>query len=734
MPYSEFLHMAKEKFESNPSKMTCSADVPFVPDNEFVELVWENGQILMQGQSGRSRKSPSCTNHSSHISKVHEKDGRDAVTPKIGRLGTIESVLNDFSTAGPSGHMGLAQDEEISPWLNYSLDDSLQHDYCSELFSELAGVNVNVLSAQSNSLPIDKNHGCVQMGKDSQIVSAHVGKNSEHGNVSKGVGGGPEVSRTSSSLLCSSSLQQGQTSLPTTRPRVSDFINTNTNNVMDKASASCGNSSHSPISTGGLPNTKIQKQDQGPPKPPLQPGNFTGLMNFSHFSRPAAVVKANLQSLGAVASPGLSSIDKLRSNGKVPAAGSGNPLESIMIESTSASRSSTGFHNQLASMPVKVDTKPSVPKPPKELLSAEQSEVVCREDGLRKNISPDQFVGQTSSFAASNAVERPDTEKTMEPMVASSSVCSVNSAGGASNDLKQALKRKSRDAEDSECQSEDVEEESVDARKPAPPRVGTGSKRSRAAEVHNLSERRRRDRINEKMRALQELIPNCNKVDKASMLDEAIEYLKTLQLQVQIMSMGSGLYMPPVMLPPGMQHVHAPHMAHFSPMGVGMGMGMSMGLGFGMGMVDMSGGSSGCPLIQVPPMHGTQFPTTPISGPASLPGMAGSGLQMFGLPGQGLPMSMPRAPFIPLSGGSSTIPVLAPDVSGVVTPIKESSPASPSSSKDPEPTISLQVMQKNSADCSEDKMSNQATKESSKQSAPMQRNDQTRHANSNENS
>lgn len=68
-----------------------------------------------------------------------------------------------------------------------------------------------------------------------------------------------------------------------------------------------------------------------------------------------------------------------------------------------------------------------------------------------------------------------------------------------------------------------------------------GAKRSRTAEVHNLSERvsmqsisvqrlipdsearatielialylqRRRDRINEKMRALQELIPNCNKV------------------------------------------------------------------------------------------------------------------------------------------------------------------------------------------------------------------------------
>lgn len=136
--------------------------------------------------------------------------------------------------------------------------------------------------------------------------------------------------------------------------------------------------------------------------------------------------------------------------------------------------------------------------------------------------------------------------------------------------------------------------------KPVPAR-SSGSKRSRAAEVHNMSEKvffltlssssicsigfvvhslsdlwfcgaifwkqRRRSRINEKMRALQNLIPNSNKVppnksllallnflahcvlflssllwtccafdqtDKASMLDEAIEYLKQLQLQVQV--------------------------------------------------------------------------------------------------------------------------------------------------------------------------------------------------------
>ncbi|PSR89715.1 Transcription factor like [Actinidia chinensis var. chinensis] len=126
-------------------------------------------------------------------------------------------------------------------------------------------------------------------------------------------------------------------------------------------------------------------------------------------------------------------------------------------------------------------------------------------------------------------------------------------------------KRKGRKADDTACASENAEFESPDAKKQI--RGSTSTKKSRAAEVHNLSERRRRDRINEKMRALQELIPRCNKSDKASMLDEAIEYLKSLQLQVQMMSMGCGMV--PMMFP--QQYMPRLGMA----IGTGKGMGMS---------------------------------------------------------------------------------------------------------------------------------------------------------------
>uniref|UniRef100_A0A0D9WM94 BHLH domain-containing protein n=1 Tax=Leersia perrieri TaxID=77586 RepID=A0A0D9WM94_9ORYZ len=94
----------------------------------------------------------------------------------------------------------------------------------------------------------------------------------------------------------------------------------------------------------------------------------------------------------------------------------------------------------------------------------------------------------------------------------------------------------------------------------ARPRGGSGSKRSRAAEVHNLSEKRRRSKINEKMKALQSLIPNSNKTDKASMLDEAIEYLKQLQLQVQMLSMRNGVYLNPSYLSGALEPAQASQM------------------------------------------------------------------------------------------------------------------------------------------------------------------------------
>lgn len=69
----------------------------------------------------------------------------------------------------------------------------------------------------------------------------------------------------------------------------------------------------------------------------------------------------------------------------------------------------------------------------------------------------------------------------------------------------------------------------------ARPRVR--ARRGQATDPHSIAERLRRERIAERMKALQELVPNSNKTDKSSMLDEIIEYVKFLQLQVKVLSM-----------------------------------------------------------------------------------------------------------------------------------------------------------------------------------------------------
>ncbi|XP_059297912.1 transcription factor PIF1-like [Lycium ferocissimum] len=173
-------------------------------------------------------------------------------------------------------------------------------------------------------------------------------------------------------------------------------------------------------------------------------------------------------------------------------------------------------------------------------------------------------------------------------------------------------KRKGRESDDNEDQSEDVEFESADAKKQAS--SSTSTKRSRAAEVHNLSERRRRDRINEKMKALQELIPRCNKSDKASMLDEAIEYLKSLQLQVQMMSMGCS------MVP--MMYRGIPQ---FMPT-MGMNMGMEMGINRpvvpypslmpGPAMQNAAAAAQMAPRYPLPAYH---LPPFPVPDPSRIP-------------------------------------------------------------------------------------------------------------------
>ncbi|KAL9310073.1 Transcription factor BPE [Arabidopsis thaliana] len=64
------------------------------------------------------------------------------------------------------------------------------------------------------------------------------------------------------------------------------------------------------------------------------------------------------------------------------------------------------------------------------------------------------------------------------------------------------------------------------------------ARRGQATDSHSLAERARREKISERMKILQDLVPGCNKViGKALVLDEIINYIQSLQRQVEFLSM-----------------------------------------------------------------------------------------------------------------------------------------------------------------------------------------------------
>ncbi|KAL9674324.1 hypothetical protein QQ045_030596 [Rhodiola kirilowii] len=134
----------------------------------------------------------------------------------------------------------------------------------------------------------------------------------------------------------------------------------------------------------------------------------------------------------------------------------------------------------------------------------------------------------------------------------------------------------------------------------------SSTRRSRTAAVHNQSERKRRDRINQKMKILQKLVPNASKTDKASMLDEVIKYLKNLQAQIQMMNYIRN--MPQMMVPLGMQQQQLHNqMSLFTRAGINMNMGL-MGMG---GMLNMMNTPRSMAPVSVPQQFQPSTSTNP---------------------------------------------------------------------------------------------------------------------------
>ncbi|XP_010499268.1 PREDICTED: transcription factor bHLH54-like [Camelina sativa] len=64
----------------------------------------------------------------------------------------------------------------------------------------------------------------------------------------------------------------------------------------------------------------------------------------------------------------------------------------------------------------------------------------------------------------------------------------------------------------------------------------TRATKGTATDPQSLYARKRREKINERLKTLQNLVPNGTKVDISTMLEEAVHYVKFLQLQIKLLS------------------------------------------------------------------------------------------------------------------------------------------------------------------------------------------------------
>ncbi|XP_024400599.1 uncharacterized protein [Physcomitrium patens] len=570
-----------------------------VPDQDTLEVAWnDNGKIDIQGQDSQRSKSPWQINCISDWSSGQEAEAgvtpSKPDTPKGGNL--LETGGNGSNTAPNPVHNIDVDNDEMVSWLQYPLDDP----FCSDFFGEIQEANTQLLResfthGSTKTLPRTNFPGA--SGNDAGINRETPSDSAMLLGVGRVSGllpqGGVEAFnkvRSLHSLQQHSSLPRWPQPLTPNSSSGSSLLATN-NLTFTKASApTLASPSHHmlpPKTQRVAPVLNSQNTPQ-----PSSPGS----MNFSHFSRPAAMVKANLHSLvGINCGPPPSTRVKQQHNSPVvrPIMEACTSTGSSIAESTTAGQGPSGSYQEVKTQPAVLEREqnngieesrwPSAPCPS----PTKDSDCVVSEGNFRST-PPDQetcrlsgvtngAVLASSDKGASHGTQHPDVQ---EPTITSSS-------GGYGTSIeplqkvRTSNKRKCSEREETECQSEDGEDESVDTKhKPITTGRGSTTKRSRAAEVHNQSERRRRDRINEKMRALQELIPNSNKTDKASMLDEAIDYLKILQLQLQMMSIRTGMTLPPMVMPPGLQHMQMPQMPQVAAM-PSMGM-VQMGLGMGM--------------------------------------------------------------------------------------------------------------------------------------------------------
>lgn len=160
---------------------------------------------------------------------------------------------------------------------------------------------------------------------------------------------------------------------------------------------------------------------------------------------------------------------------------------------------------------------------------------------------PSSTVTKKQSNESSTVVDKLESGEQVTQTVNHMDKKRKNRNGSSSNsalskDAREVKSKKQKKCNDDEEKNKpnkaDKKEEKKVVEEPPKGYIHVRARRGQATDSHSLAERVRREKISERMKILQKLVPGCDKVTgKALMLDEIINYVQSLQNQVEFLSM-----------------------------------------------------------------------------------------------------------------------------------------------------------------------------------------------------